>query len=908
MNKFEMPSREEAAEKNFGSGLVSRNGLEPLQPRRGPPQTATLLLPVWGYSYVRQFLEWGLPTLLAPGNVPSVARSLPTQFIILTSADDERFIREHAAFKRLAATCTTEIHLIDHLITDGNYSTTITLAYAEEVRRTGEAMLDTCFFFLVSDYLVADGSFANALKHMQSGASAVVVGNFQIAREDALGWLQNKLRLAKHSLAVQPRELMQWALNHLHPATLANMVNIPFSHNSHANRLFWRVNGNTILGRFYLMHMLCVRPEVTNFTIGSSCDYSFIPEMCPSRNVDAIIDSDEYLVIEMQPRDHEWTFLRPGPLKPRALAKHLLEWTTDIHRDNARHSIIFHAGELPPQIGRAVAEADDFIAEVSRNLNRSPRPYRDHPYWRGAMAAFNEAIGHRLEREDWPFVLGMPGSPDRLTQWIFWRAKFALLGRPPYVFPWHPFWPDFRKVLQELEPFFTDVSTRLLMVSNQPTAFTVALADTGERANRLRSKPFLQNPPERYEPMHGKFDLCLLELSESEMQDGDELIDRIVPLMKQGGRIVVFVANRRPLNTAGGFSNGVTYNAARFIRSGAQPIAIHFVPASRLRWLVFRGLAKLRSITNRGPWLGVPAVVLGAPPLILLAFIGNIDVLRRARQIAPHGITSSLVMRLLVDAPRITGADSYPSLKRERRNNARGDVQLDVPALPLAIGERTREPQYNRCVELKNEIGLTTLGLMTNQVWYDDPRRLMFLLARYKFVAKMLSGRRNAGEVGCGDAFGTRVVLQEVPDITVYDFDPIFIEDVRARYDERWPIKAEVHDIIAGPLPREHEALFSLDVIEHIATEHEDAFLANLRSSLTPNGVLIIGTPSAELQAYASPLSKAGHINCKSGQQLKALLEYYFAEVFMFSMNDEVVHTGFYPMAHYLFAICTRSL
>jgi hypothetical protein len=29
--------------------------------------------------------------------------------------------------------------------------------------------------------------------------------------------------------------------------------------------------------------------------------------------------------------------------------------------------------------------------------------------------------------------------------------------------------------------------------------------------------------------------------------------------------------------------------------------------------------------------------------------------------------------------------------------------------------------------------------------------------------------------------------------------------------------------------------------------------------------------------------------------------------VFVFSMNDEVVHTGFYPMAHYLLAVaCHR--
>src|SRR5262249_47894355 len=35
------------------------------------------------------------------------------------------------------------------------------------------------------------------------------------------------------------------------------------------------------------------------------------------------------------------------------------------------------------------------------------------------------------------------------------------------------------------------------------------------------------------------------------------------------------------------------------------------------------------------------------------------------------------------------------------------------------------------------------------------------------------------------------------------------------------------------------------------------------------------------------------------------LLEKYFAHVFIFSMNDEVVHTGFSPMAHYLFALCS---
>jgi SAM-dependent methyltransferase len=225
---------------------------------------------------------------------------------------------------------------------------------------------------------------------------------------------------------------------------------------------------------------------------------------------------------------------------------------------------------------------------------------------------------------------------------------------------------------------------------------------------------------------------------------------------------------------------------------------------------------------------------------------------------------------------------------------------------PSHLGAGTRESQYNRCLDIRAAEGLTSLGLMTNQVWHDDPRRLGFLLARYKFVSKMLSGKKSVGEVGCGDAFGSRIVLQEVGEVVAYDFDPVFIDDIRQRHSKKWRILAQYHDIVEAPLPNEHDGLYSLDVIEHIRIRDEDAYLSNLRRSLTPDGVLIIGTPSLESQEHASPPSKEGHINCKSGDQLKALLGRYFHNVFLFSMNDEVVHTGFYPMAHYLFAVCCQ--
>lgn len=216
----------------------------------------------------------------------------------------------------------------------------------------------------------------------------------------------------------------------------------------------------------------------------------------------------------------------------------------------------------------------------------------------------------------------------------------------------------------------------------------------------------------------------------------------------------------------------------------------------------------------------------------------------------------------------------------------------------------TKEPQYNRILAYRQERGLESLGLMTSQAWYDDPKRLTFTLARYKFVAKMFAGRRHVLEVGCADAFGTRIVVAEVQKLTATDFEPHFIEDVQQRASQRWPFESLVHDMMSGPMPGAYDSAYALDVLEHIRPEDEDTFLRNMIAPLEAQGVVILGMPSLESQEYASPISKEGHVNCKTMPDFKALMERYFENVFMFSMNDEIVHTGYHKMAHYLIALC----
>jgi 2-polyprenyl-3-methyl-5-hydroxy-6-metoxy-1,4-benzoquinol methylase len=215
--------------------------------------------------------------------------------------------------------------------------------------------------------------------------------------------------------------------------------------------------------------------------------------------------------------------------------------------------------------------------------------------------------------------------------------------------------------------------------------------------------------------------------------------------------------------------------------------------------------------------------------------------------------------------------------------------------------QETKEKQYQFLLSSDKP---EELGLMSSQVWRDDPRRLVFLLSRYKFVSKMFSGLGDVLEVGCADAFGSRIVKQEVGRLVATDFDPIFIKDASKRTHPKWPIEYHVHDMLSGPFNGAFDGVYCCDVLEHIMPSEEHRFMRNLADSIKSTGTAIIGSPSLESQAYASPPSKEGHVNCKTAVEMKLLMQKFFHNVFIFSMNDEMVHTGYAPMAHYLFALC----
>ena len=79
--------------------------------------------------------------------------------------------------------------------------------------------------------------------------------------------------------------------------------------------------------------------------------------------------------------------------------------------------------------------------------------------------------------------------------------------------------------------------------------------------------------------------------------------------------------------------------------------------------------------------------------------------------------------------------------------------------------------------------------------------------------------------------------------------------------------------------------------------------LKNLKDS----GTFVVGTPSLESQQYSKENVSNAHVNVYKGEDFYCMLRRYFHNVYLFTQNDEIIHTGHLRMANYLIAVCANK-
>ncbi|MEX2214895.1 MAG: methyltransferase domain-containing protein [Phycisphaeraceae bacterium] len=187
-----------------------------------------------------------------------------------------------------------------------------------------------------------------------------------------------------------------------------------------------------------------------------------------------------------------------------------------------------------------------------------------------------------------------------------------------------------------------------------------------------------------------------------------------------------------------------------------------------------------------------------------------------------------------------------------------------------------------------------------------DPKRLPFVLARYKLAAKMACKGAKVLELGCSEGIGTPILAEFAASYTGVDMDSEAVEAAQQNFAA--PNRTFLTDDFLGKTFGSFDAVVSLDVVEHIVPELEDHYFDTVAMNLTETGIAVVGTPSKTSEAYASPMSRAGHVNVFTAEHLMQAMRRVFHNVFPFGINDEVVHTGYAPMCHYVVCVgCNKA-
>ncbi|MEZ0367822.1 MAG: class I SAM-dependent methyltransferase [Candidatus Sericytochromatia bacterium] len=195
----------------------------------------------------------------------------------------------------------------------------------------------------------------------------------------------------------------------------------------------------------------------------------------------------------------------------------------------------------------------------------------------------------------------------------------------------------------------------------------------------------------------------------------------------------------------------------------------------------------------------------------------------------------------------------------------------------------------------------------------QDPKRLGFVLSRYKFAAKMACTGAHVLELGCSEGIGTPILAEFARSYTGVDMDARAIGEASANWGSESCRFA--HADFMGrafdcpPAGSQHGfgAIVSMDVVEHIYPEYDALFWETVHTNLDPGGIAVIGTPNITSEPYASAASRQGHVNLYGAERLKAAMDSICHTSFLFGINDEMVHTGYHAMCHFLVAVgCYR--
>ena len=324
---------------------------------------------VWGEAYVRFFLDHALPSLLAPGNLPALARRHRVVLLIYTDRSGHASInasmyRHYADVAPLA---------VDYVLMDADE---IVTAHKYDVMSACHRHLvamaharDAGIVFVMPDSIYADGGFDALLPGIAEGRRAILMQGISAVREEILPALAASPQVLRRGgiLSIRARPLMRLALNHLHPVTESQFVDA-VNFTTHPSFLRWRLGTNGCLTHCWHLFPLFIHPVGRADGFLTTIDGDFVGRAVPCPDDRMVIgDSDDFLMVEVSGRAKR-DFIVDRQADPERIAFWARANADADHRHFVRAPMVFHDGADPLILQMVRQQAVSCVEDILSRL------------------------------------------------------------------------------------------------------------------------------------------------------------------------------------------------------------------------------------------------------------------------------------------------------------------------------------------------------------------------------------------------------------------------------------------------------------------------------------------------------------------------------------------------------------
>lgn len=331
-------------------------------------------VPVWGNNHTDLFVNVGLPSLLAPGNIPGLRDVGECRFFVHTRPEDEARLSGAASFRHLARLMPVEIRFIRDPIV--NPYITMSDCHREIMRLA--AAQDIPAVFPSPDHIWGDGSMVRMERLAEAGKTAIHLAGVRLDRDPFIKCLGD-WRSADGTLAIPPRQLVRLALAHRHRIAHLHFwqrADADVGDQLNPSNLFWRVGNDGLIAHCFHLHPLMVHAQVRDIEFSGTIDDDLVSRACPDFSRQYVVsDSDEILNFEISGPEH--AIPATGSKGSIASVCHWMVFhTSPVHRHLFRQAIKLHSADLSdPEAQRKFAVVEQTAAKTVRTiaaLNRAP--------------------------------------------------------------------------------------------------------------------------------------------------------------------------------------------------------------------------------------------------------------------------------------------------------------------------------------------------------------------------------------------------------------------------------------------------------------------------------------------------------------------------------------------------------